>query len=126
MRMPDYTKTGDGPVTIFLLHGSYGAKEYWGPQASFLAELGYRVIAWDAPGYGVSPLPKDLTLETMAAAAAHLVNELGTDKNVVLGHSLGGIIAPKVAELSGRVDALIISSAFASLQEMGEEAVKNF
>ena len=29
MRLPDYTVTGDGKVTVFPLHGIYGSKEYW-------------------------------------------------------------------------------------------------
>jgi pimeloyl-ACP methyl ester carboxylesterase len=28
-RVPDYQVTGSGRVTVFLLHGIYGSKEYW-------------------------------------------------------------------------------------------------
>ena len=51
MRLPDYTVTGEGKVTVFLLHGIYGSKEYWRYQTERLVARGYRVVAWDAPGY---------------------------------------------------------------------------
>ena len=50
MRLPDYQVTGEGKVTIFLLHGIYGSKEYWRPQTQRLVAPGYRVVAWGAPG----------------------------------------------------------------------------
>ena len=51
MRIPDYQVTGEGKVTIYLLHGIYGAKDYWRYQTARLVGKGYRVVAWDAPGY---------------------------------------------------------------------------
>ena len=55
MNLPDYQVTNDnGRVTVYLLHGIYGAKDYWRYQTQRLVERGYRVIAWEAPGYGIS------------------------------------------------------------------------
>jgi alpha-beta hydrolase superfamily lysophospholipase len=47
--LPDHVVWGDGQATIFLLHGMYGAKECWAPQAERLVAQGYRVVAGDAP-----------------------------------------------------------------------------
>ena len=49
MRMPDYQVSGEGETTIFLLHGIYGAKDYWRYQTERLVTRGYRVVSWDAP-----------------------------------------------------------------------------
>lgn len=127
MRMPDYVKVGDGPVTVFLFHGGYGAKEYWRHEVETLAKAGYRVIAWDAPGYGVSPLPSPYEIESLAQTAAEFVRRLGGDRNVLIGHSMGGIIAPKAAQLAPEhVHAVVISATLASLKQGGEEFERDF
>ena len=45
----NYTVTGAGRVTVFLLHGIYGSKEYWRPQTERLVARGYRVVARKKP-----------------------------------------------------------------------------
>jgi 3-oxoadipate enol-lactonase len=83
-------------VTVFLLHGAFGAKEYWRAQIQALAGAGHRVVAWDAPGYGLSPLPADFSIDRCAQALAELLRREGGACNVVLGHSMGGMIAQRV------------------------------
>ena len=127
MRTPDYIKVGHGPITIFLLHGGYGAKEYWAHEIPALVERGYRVVAWDAPGYGLSPLPDDYSIELLAQSAADLVKDLGTEKNILIGHSMGGVIAPKVAQLvPDMVHAIAMSASIADLTIGGEEFARDF
>jgi 3-oxoadipate enol-lactonase len=127
MRMPDFVKVGDGPITLFLLHGGYGSKDYWRDEIVTLVERGYRVVAWDAPGYGLSPLPADYSIEMVAEAAARLVDAQGTERNVLIGHSMGGIVAPNVAaRRPGRIDAVVISASIAALNQGGEEFARDF
>lgn len=127
MRMPDYVKVGEGPVTIFLLHGGYGSKEYWHYEIQTLARAGYRVVAWDAPGYGVSPLPDQYEIDLLSETAAQFVNALGGERNVLIGHSMGGFIAPNAAKrLSGKVHAVVLSAVLASLKQGGEEFERDF
>jgi len=127
-RFPDYQVTGDADTTVFLLHGAYGSKTYFEHEINTLASSGYRVVAWDAPGYGVSPLPADgLSIERLADTAATMVERLGTRRNVVLGHSMGGIIAPGVAvRLPGKVHGLVVSATVASFSRKSEEDKKTF
>ena len=107
--------TGDGPVTVVLLHGAFGAKEYWIGQIRALNEAGYRVVAWDAPGYGLSPLPADFSVDVAAQAAVELLKVAGGKRNVVLGHSLGGMIAQKTFDLApDRVHGLVLSATSAA------------
>ena len=62
MALPDYQLSNDaGKVTVYLLHGIYGAKEYWRPTIGRLIEHGYRVVAGEAPGYGQTALPAQMS-----------------------------------------------------------------
>jgi pimeloyl-ACP methyl ester carboxylesterase len=126
-RLPDFVKIGNGSTTIFLLHGGYGSKEYWQYEIAVLVEAGYRIVAWDAPGYGLSPLPEPYSIELLARSAASLVEAMGSARNILFGHSMGGIVAPKVCELiPHRIDALVISASLASLAQGGPEFEKDF
>lgn len=97
--LPDYSVThaqgSANGTTVFLLHGAFGAKEYWRAQIECLAQHGYRVIAWDVPGYGLSPLPDDFSIDACAKMAAALIGHEGSSRNVVMGHSMGGMIAQR-------------------------------
>jgi pimeloyl-ACP methyl ester carboxylesterase len=126
-RMPDHEVHGEADTTIFLLHGAYGSKAYFRELTRSLVGAGLRVVAWDAPGYGLSALPEDLSIQGMAEAAARLVDHAGSATNVLLGHSMGGIIAPAVAGLRpGRVHGLVISATVASFSEKTEEEKRVF
>lgn len=114
-RLPDYSVTGHGPVTLFLLHGAFGAKEYWRTQLHALSAAGYRVVAWDAPGYGASPLPDDFGVESAAAACARLIDAQGGATNVIVGHSMGGMIAQRAFDYRrDRVHGLVLSATSAA------------
>ena len=72
-----------------------------------------RVLAWDAPGYGGSaPLPADHPLAADYAAAAEAwLQAAGVTHCVLLGHSLGALIAAALAQrLGSRVQALLLAS----------------
>jgi 3-oxoadipate enol-lactonase len=111
MRMPDFTVSGDGKVTVFLLHGIYGSKEYWRYQTERLVAQGYRVVAWDAPGYGLSPLPDPFSFDLVAEGGARLIKALGSKRNVIHGHSMGGQITPRIRlKAPDLVHGIVISS----------------
>lgn len=129
-RIADHCVWGDGLYTVYLLHGGYGSADYWRPQVRCLLDAGYRVVAWDAPGYGFSPLPEEqYTIELLAARFLDLLEITGAPgkRNILLGHSMGGLIAPKVAVLNPeRIAALIISSTVESLGHTEPEYQKDF
>ena len=81
LRLPDYAVhhpagTANG-TTVFLLHGAFGAKEYWRSQVQAMIHAGYRVVSWDAPGYGLSVLPPSLTIDHCAQVLALLLAKDG-------------------------------------------------
>ena len=97
--LPDFQVSGHSDKTIFLLHGLFGSKEYWRFHTARLLAQGYRVVAWDAPGYGLSSLRSTTSLSAMAAVQAALIRATGTRINIVHGHSMGGQLTPKVCSL---------------------------
>ena len=79
---------------MLLLHGLGDSLAGWAGVAGTLAER-YQVHLLDLPGHGMSPRPSDWRLGTLANAVAHYARPL-TDP-VLVGHSLGGWIALRVA-----------------------------
>lgn len=126
-RPPDYCVSGASHTTVYLLHGTYGGKEYWHPLTKRLVREGYRVVAWDAPGYGLSPMDPDFSIVNAADVCARLIATMGTRKNIVLGHSMGGQIAMRVMQkIPSLIDGFIISASIGYLANQTESQKTNF
>ncbi|WP_116520575.1 alpha/beta fold hydrolase [Achromobacter insuavis] len=127
-RLPDHEVAGHGPFTIYLLHGAYGSRQYFRDLIAALVAHGYRVVAWDAPGYGLSELPTPYSIDMAASACANLVATTGTRTNVLVGHSMGGIIAPLTAVKLGpeRVQGLVVSATVGSFSSKSKEDQRIF
>jgi pimeloyl-ACP methyl ester carboxylesterase len=99
-------EAGDGPP-LLLVHGYGGAAWNFDELASLLP--GRRLIVPDLPGHGGStPLPAAPTLAGFADALAPLLDG-PTD---VLGHSLGGVVALRLAERHpGLVRRVLLAAA---------------
>ena len=128
MNLPDHSIHNDnGRVTVFLLHGIYGAKEYWRFVTQRLIARGYRVVAMDAPGYNLSPLPADFSFEVVASAAARLIEATGSQKNIFYGHSMGGQITPRVvSKVDGRIHAAVITATIGYFGNRTKEEQEEF
>ncbi len=85
--------------TIVLLHGKNFNGAYWGETMTFLMEQGYRVIVPDQIGFGKSTKPEyyQYTFQQLAHNTRALLDTLGVDSTVVLGHSMGGMLATRYA-----------------------------
>jgi 3-oxoadipate enol-lactonase len=97
MAVPAYLEQGQGDTAVFLLHGVGGGKQAWAHNQPVLASHGFRVIAWDMPGYGASPPLSPCTNVLLADALKTLIAHVGARRNVLLGHSMGGMIAQELA-----------------------------
>lgn len=87
-----FREAGHGQA-LLLLHGLNGNSKSWSYQFSAFSDT-YRVIAWDAPGYGRSdPVAPDS--DAYAAQVDHLLNYLKVDRVCVIGHSMGGVVAAR-------------------------------
>ena len=96
-------------MTLMLLHGISSGAASWHKQ---MALPGCRVLAWDMPGYGASPMP-DVQKPT-ASDYAHLLaarlDSAGVQQAVLVGHSLGALIAAAfAAQFPERVARLILA-----------------
>ena len=78
---------------LLFLHGVGGGHHAWDAQLPFFAAQGYPSHAWDQPGYGHSPIVDPYDLEQVCAALARLVASLGNEPVVLVGHSMGGLVA---------------------------------
>jgi pimeloyl-ACP methyl ester carboxylesterase len=93
---------GDGDRVALLLHGMMGSGESWWRVTPAIAARGYRVIALDLPGHGMSGGDPNLTLESAAASVVETAAALGASAPAIaMGHSYGGsVLAAAVAALS--------------------------
>jgi pimeloyl-ACP methyl ester carboxylesterase len=85
---------GDG-LPIVLVHGLGGSIPSWNAIGPKLATVG-RTVAFDLPGFGLSPPGKDWELETHADAIVALIEELNGPATLV-GNSLGALLSEMVA-----------------------------
>lgn len=92
-------KGDDDKPAITLLHGKNFNGFYWGETAKFLNGLGYTVLIPDQIGFGKSSKPRHYQF-SFAALASHtreLMDSLGIKKSIILGHSMGGMLASRFA-----------------------------
>lgn len=78
---------------LVFLHGVGGGHHAWEAQLPYFAAQGYPSHAWDQPGYGHSPAVEPYDLEQISLALKRLVVSLGGEPVVLVGHSMGGMIA---------------------------------
>ncbi len=110
-RVFGYRSAGDGPALV-LLHGiGSGAGSWVGQLDAFSSHR--TVVAWDAPGYGVTtPLTASApTAADYATALADFLDALGVVRADVVGHSLGALMAAAFARANpARVRSLTLAS----------------
>jgi 3-oxoadipate enol-lactonase len=93
--IPSFTALGGGP-TVLMLHGIGGGHLAFAPQVETLAVAGYRAVAWDMPGYGHSAPIEPYTFKGLAQSCVTLIESLKCGEVVLLGHSMGGMVAQEV------------------------------
>jgi pimeloyl-ACP methyl ester carboxylesterase len=90
-----YLEAGSGRPVV-LIHGAAGRAEVWTPQLTGLADVA-RLIAVDLPGHGATEGEGCREVEQYAAWVTSLVDGLGAQHAVLVGHSMGGAIAQTLA-----------------------------
>ena len=93
--VPAFTTLGGGP-TVLMLHGIGGGHLAFAPQVETLATAGYRAVAWDMPGYGHSAPIEPYTFKGLAQSCIELIEQLKCEQVILLGHSMGGMVAQEV------------------------------
>lgn len=89
---------GDGPP-LLLLHGFTDSADSWRPLLAELHRRNRRAVAVDLPGSGAAPPMGRPAIATLAAFATAFVRTYaGGQGVVVVGNSLGGLLALEVAQ----------------------------
>jgi pimeloyl-ACP methyl ester carboxylesterase len=120
------------PKTYVLVHGAWHNAQHWQPIATRLSTLGHPVVALDLPGHGLharfpkayisgdsAGLPKeaspvrDISLDDAAGNVVAALRALGDANVVLVGHSVGGTVITRAAELAPEyVGRLVYLTAF--------------
>lgn len=118
--------SGQGPPLV-LLHGFTGSATAWGDVACRLARH-RRVIAFDLPGHGAAPIPRDpghARLPEVAGALVRALTALGVGEADWVGYSMGARTALQVAiEHPEAVRALVLESGSPGIADSVERAAR--
>ena len=96
-----------------FVHGAFCGAWIWGPLMDRLKTAGHSPEAFDLPGLGDDDTPvREVTLDTCAARLCQVLTS-HSEPAIVVGHSMGGIIATHGgARCPARVSALVYVTAF--------------
>ena len=83
-----YRELGEGTPFV-ILHGLFGNSDNWQTHAKRISEY-YRVILVDQRNHGHSAWHEEFTYDIMADDLDRLMQHLGIDKFILMGHSMGG------------------------------------
>ena len=85
--------------TVVLLHGKNFCAATWESAITALTQAGYRVVAPDQIGFCKSDKPQryQYSFDQLAANTHALLEHLGIDRAVIVGHSMGGMLATRYA-----------------------------
>lgn len=104
----------NAPATLVLLHGGGGNGRLLAHYGQVAAEAGFRAVAPDLPGYGLTlAKPKRKVVyndwrEVAAGTVEHVARKTGRPV-VVLGLSMGGMLAWDSAVLTGQVAEVVVT-----------------
>jgi len=92
------TVQGSGPKTVIFVHGWTCDESSWDGQVpAFTSD--YRVVTIDLPGHGESEAPgaDGFSMDLFAKAVEAVRQEVGADKVVLVGHSMGAVVIREYA-----------------------------
>jgi 3-oxoadipate enol-lactonase len=122
-----YNDVGEGSMPVIFLHGFPFSKAMWQPQLDFLKST-HRLIACDIRGFGKSTDEKSrLSIDLFAEDLIGFMDQLGIDKAIICGLSMGGFIALNAQKrFPDRFEALILcdTQCIADTPEVKEKRYK--
>ena len=112
---------------LVLVHGWSCDRSYWRGQVEHFAR-GHRVVTVDLAGHGESGVGREQwTMPAFGDDVVAVVEQLGLDDIVLVGHSMGGdVIVETVLRLPGRIAALVWVDVYSKLGESGHRDADEF
>ena len=114
---------GSGPdVPVLLIHGIPGSADAW-TRVTRLLSAGHTVVVPDLIGFGKSSRTDDidaLWADTQAAAIINLMEDVGLEQVIVVGHDFGG---PVAAHLAARMPSRVAGLVLASTNTFGDTPI---
>lgn len=100
-------------ATLLLIHGLGSSSSFYATITPHLAASSYRCISIDTYGSGLSKLSSshpENTITSIAEDAIDILDALNvSDKVIVVGHSMGGIVASQIAAaFPDRIKAVVL------------------
>ena len=92
-----------GAKTVVLLHGKNFCGATWESVIKALHEASYRVVVPDQIGFCKSSKPQayQFSLHQLAANTRAMLDKLGVERPIIMGHSMGGMLAMRYAVMYG-------------------------
>jgi pimeloyl-ACP methyl ester carboxylesterase len=117
-----YSDYGKGKAVV-LIHGFLENQHIWNDLISKLC-ITNRVVTLDLLGHGLTPcLGYVHTMEQQAALVVAVMNSLGIDGAIFIGHSMGGYVAMAIAELNPEyVSGLVLLNSTAAADDSERKA----
>jgi pimeloyl-ACP methyl ester carboxylesterase len=108
------------PNEYVLVHGACHGAWCWDEVASRLRSKGHRVVTLDLPGHGRRAAEvRHAGVEAYGRAVADTMALEGVSRGIVVGHSMGGLVIPKAAELAPERVAHLVFLAAAVVPDGG-------
>jgi pimeloyl-ACP methyl ester carboxylesterase len=101
------------PKEFVLVHGASHCAWCWDEVAVVLRRAGHRVITLDLPGHGRRAAEAGrASMEAYGRAVADVMAREGVSRSILVGHSMGGPVIQKAAEMAtGRIAHLVFLAA---------------
>lgn len=110
MTAPQWIETGRGLHGLVFLHGVSGGALGASDLLPRITPPGWRGLAWDMPGYGASAPLEPFDFDGLAQSLAAMLDAAGLDQAVLVGHSMGGMVAlHTAATFPNRVSGLVLA-----------------
>ncbi len=109
---------GEGEPALVFVHGWCCDRSYWDAQVPHFAQK-YKVVTIDLAGHGESSLGREsYTMEAFGEDIVAVIEKLGIDNIVLIGHSMGGpVILETARQIPERIIGLVGADTFGGIGE---------
>ena len=100
---------GDGSEDLIIIHGLFGMSDNWNSLGKDFSKY-YKVHLVDLRNHGRSPHSEQFDYEVMCEDIIQYIEDHNINKSIILGHSLGGKVAMKLAfTYPQKIERLIVA-----------------